>query len=107
MPQGPEDQAKTDDGAPKGIEKPDQALMKIAYSGPAVLSNRFIVSVGSFGVRIAFAEENPPAVSAEFRTAVVVTHQDGILLYKLLRDLLADVEKVTEAATEKAVSQNG
>jgi hypothetical protein len=65
------------------------------------------VSVGPFGVRIAFAEENIPAVPAKFRTAVVVSHQDGILLYKLLRDLLADIEKIIEAATEKAGSQNG
>ncbi len=64
-----------------------------AFSGPAILSNRFTVTVGA-SVRIAFLEHNiPDGGKPQFRTAVSMHHQDAILLYRLLRDLLQETEK--------------
>lgn len=78
-------------------------LLAVANSGPAVLTNRFVVSVGSFGVRISFMEEAPKAgeESAKFRAAVVMTHEDAVLLYKLLRRLLKRAQADADAANAK------
>lgn len=67
-----------------------------AFEGPAVLSNRFFVSVSDAGVRIAFCEkwgqENPTL----FRTAVTMGYADAIDLHKLLKKMLQDIEPEVE-----------
>ncbi len=74
--------------------------MKIAYSGQAILSNKFYVTVGSV-VRITFAEVHFLEESPIFRTAVALSIQDAISLKNVLQDLLKEPEdqiaKVIEA----------
>jgi len=84
-----------------------EGLLRVSNAGPALLSNRVVVSVGPFGVRIAFTEQQAGGGedTAEFRTAVVMSHEDGIRLYKLLDQLLKPVE--TAIAAAKADSENG
>lgn len=72
-----------------------------ALSGPAVLANRFFVTIGPSGVRIAFAEQFGPETKPTFRTAVVISFQDGIELSKLLAKFLEPVEQ-NAAALKKS-----
>lgn len=85
-----------------------QAELDIANSGPALLSNRFYISVGPFGVRIAFTEQLNPDKPPAFRTAVVMSIQDGINLSKVMQDLLRDaeanIEKITAAAQSTKIN---
>lgn len=69
-----------------------------AFSGPAVLSNRFFISLGDSGVRIAFCEKWSPESPTVFRTAVTMGFQDTIALKNLLQTMLTDVEADIEAA---------
>ncbi len=83
-----------------GREKASAMETAIANSGPAILTNRFYITLGPFGVRIAFAEMYP-GQPPSFRTAVVMSIPDGIALYKVLQDLL----KEAEASMDKAMAQ--
>ncbi|PTQ78371.1 hypothetical protein C8R26_103133 [Nitrosomonas oligotropha] len=73
---------------------------KIAHSGPAVLSNRFFISLGPWGVRIAFAEQHGESAEPIFRSAVVMPMEDGISLYKTLQELLKEPEDMIRKASE-------
>ena len=68
-----------------------EAEVDMAYSGPAVLSNKFYVSVSGMGARIAFAEESEgrPAV---FRTAVFLSLPDAVSLSKVLKELIKEID---------------
>jgi len=79
-----------------------EAELSVANSGPAVLANRFYVSVGPQGPRIAFAEQITEQTLPVFRTAVIMSVQDGIALYKVLQGLL----KESEAALQKSTSEH-
>jgi hypothetical protein len=81
--------------------KATDAELAVAYRGPAVLANRFYVSLGSSGVRIAFAEQSSPATTPIFRSAVTLSSQDGATLCKLLQTLLKDAEPQPEKLPEK------
>jgi hypothetical protein len=82
-------------------------LQNVAFSGPAVLVNRFFVSIVPSGVRIAFAEQNGPQKSVLFRTAVTMSIQDGISLYQVVHGLLRNVEdQITKAARSPPVVVN-
>jgi hypothetical protein len=61
--------------------------LDIALSGPAIVSNRFFVTLGPT-VRIAFCEQFGTEVGPKFRTAVSLPIQDAIALMGLLKQLL-------------------
>jgi hypothetical protein len=61
--------------------------LNAAFSGPAVLANRFFITkIGSL-VRISFTEE-PPNSGPIFRTAVVLSQQDANDLAAVISGLL-------------------
>ncbi len=62
-----------------------------AFSGPAPGANRFVLTLGSTGLRIAFLEEANGV--SYFRNAITLHPQDGLRLRNLLARMLADVEK--------------
>ena len=68
----------------------------IAFQGPALGSNKFVATIGSIGVRLAFIEESPTGVP-HFRTAVAMHPDDAGELVLLLKGLLeryqADMQK--------------
>jgi hypothetical protein len=88
-----------------GPEAVNDALLNAANAGPAILTNRFVISIGPYGVRVAFMEQTKGVETSAFRSAVVMSHQDGILFYKLLRDLLKNVEGTLEAAAAAAAAE--
>jgi hypothetical protein len=69
-----------------------QDELKIAHSGAALLANKFYVSLGKSGVRIAFAEAYSPEEEPMFRAAVVLPIMDAAGLYKLLQEVVAPSE---------------
>jgi len=83
-----------------------------AFQGPALLTNKFYVTIGPHGVRIAFTEQqSPPTAPPAFRTAVVMSIQDGIQLRNVLIGLLSPIEaeiaKADRAATANANPGSG
>jgi hypothetical protein len=76
--------------------------LAVTVAGPAVLTNKFFVGIGPHGVRVTFAEQTGPTMPPVFRSAVVMSLQDGIALYRLLQELLADAEKHIESAASPA-----
>lgn len=80
---------------------PDDLLA--AFAGPAVLVNRFTVTVGANGVRLAFTEQQTQDIPPQFRTAVSMSIQDGIMLYKMLQKLLQGPEAALEKLMEEAL----
>ncbi len=74
--------------------------LELAYSGPAMAANRLFVTITPSGVRITFAEQTGPGKPAHFRTAVIMSIQDGIAL----RDVLSKTLKDAEAAIEKTTA---
>ncbi len=75
---------------------------------PAVLANRFVVSVGA-AVRITFLEQRSPDSTLHPRLAAALHPQDAIKLYKVLQNLLKDVEEQLErlSADSKRGTKNG
>jgi hypothetical protein len=69
----------------------------IAYSGPATLVNRFYVTIGEHGVRIAFAERTADGRFLHFRSAVVLSFTDAIQLKAVLGRLLEPIEEALKA----------
>jgi hypothetical protein len=79
--------------APAGVQIGiSQEEHEAAFSGPAVLANRFFVHRGQM-VRIAFAEQSAENKVPMFRTAVALTLTDAVALGIVLKTLLADIEK--------------
>lgn len=75
------------------VEQPERVSPKeleIAFSGPAVAANRFLVHVTGSWVRVAFLEQTPD-ISPVFRNAVVLSISDAVLLADLLNQLIAEV----------------
>lgn len=70
-----------------------------AFGGPAFASNRFFVTVGQSGVRIAFTEQWGESAPPAFRCAAVMGVPDAIQLKDLLAQLLRPLE--TEMAKSK------
>jgi hypothetical protein len=66
--------------------------LDVAFSGPAITSNRFYVTVGPT-VRIAFCEQYGAAGIPKFRTAVSLPIQDAIALTAILKQLLEPIEQ--------------
>lgn len=81
-----------------------------AYSGPAPGANKFIITVGQPGVRIAFMEVNPDLPGkAFFQSAVTLHPADAITLHKILAEMLKDIERQFSEADAKAAqrAENG
>lgn len=77
---------------PNGIFQPvTETETDIAFSGPAVFSNRFYISVSAVGARITFAEE-AEGRPASFRTAVYLGLADATSLSKVLKALIKEPE---------------
>jgi hypothetical protein len=74
-----------DGSLPKGLSESNYA---VASSGPAILSNRFYVTLSQSGTRIAFCE-SIPGVDEQFRTAVVLNFNDALELANLLKSLIS------------------
>jgi len=76
---------------------------EMSFSGPATLVNRFFVTTGPAGVRLAFAEQRNPETLPIFRTAIITSYQDAISFWKLLEGMLAPIEQQLQNA--QATSQ--
>ena len=66
--------------------------MGVAFSGPAPGANKFIITVGQPGVRIAFTETSPNGSDVFFRNAVTLHPVDAISLHRVLRKMLSEIE---------------
>jgi cyclophilin family peptidyl-prolyl cis-trans isomerase len=72
--------------------------LAVAFSGPSYAASKFYITLGSSGVRIAFAEVSPEFGKApvrdalSFRTAVTLSYVDAIALHRILRNLVKDAE---------------
>ncbi|MGJ0532778.1 hypothetical protein [Methylocystis sp.] len=75
---------------PQKVE--DAGELRVAFLGPAYAANRFFVSIGTSGVRIAFTEQWSEDAPPEFRCAAIVPLIDAIQLKNLLVQMLDPVE---------------
>ena len=66
--------------------------IEAAYKVPAPGANKFVVTVSRPGVRITFGELHEHLRVPKFTSAVTLHPVDAITLYKLLREMLKDVE---------------
>jgi hypothetical protein len=86
-----------------GMEKTTLSVsnteLSVAFSGPAVASNRFFVTLGPVAVRIAFCEQNGPEIGPNFRTAVSLPIPEALALMELLQRLLQPIESKTSGAS--------
>lgn len=83
---------------------PDE--LDVAFAGAAPGSNRFFVTLGSTGLRIAFVEDSPTG-KAYFRSAVTIHPHDGIRLQRLLKEMLQEMEpQFDEFLTAEAAKQS-
>lgn len=70
--------------------------MAVAFAGPAIGANRFFITAGPYGVRIAFAEEAPETKENRFVSAVLLTPPDA-----------AELARVLAGITDKLAPDNG
>ena len=91
---------KPKSGSPTGILNSSE--IQAAFAGYAAHVDRFIVTTNQAGVRIGFLEADTVSRNAHFRAAVILSYPDAIELAKLLRSMLADVEKKIVEATGTA-----
>jgi hypothetical protein len=82
---------------------PTDAQNAAAFAGPAPGINRFVATLGPSGLRIAFMEEDI-TLAPHFRAAVTMHPQDGVRLYKMLQDLLKELEA---ALAQMEAASNG
>lgn len=82
-------------------EKVTEDLMRAAFAGPALNSNRYVVSHVSSGLRLAFLEDASDG-SSHFRTAVLLSHMDAIKMYKLIQGLMKEIEPQIQDAMAEA-----
>ncbi len=66
--------------------------MDIALDGPAIYSNKMYLNLGAGGLRVAFTEIREPS-PPKFRTAVLLSLQDGLKLRDALTRVLTNYEK--------------
>lgn len=62
-----------------------------SFSVPTVIGNRFVLSVGPGGLRIAFGEAGVAGQDTQWRHAVHMTREEAADLNKVLSDLLKQV----------------
>ena len=70
-------QATTGEMPPNTTKTVSDDEMAVAYSGAAVFSNKFYVTITPAGPRIAFTEVRPGTDMPLFRTAVVLPFPDA------------------------------
>lgn len=72
------------------ISNASQSDIKAAFDGAAVYTNRFIVTINNFGVRIAFIEQNSVGEEPQSKlsAAVVMTRDDAVALVELISKML-------------------
>lgn len=80
--------------ARKGLSKNE---LEISFSGPALATNRFFVSISPAGMRVAFAEQHSADMEPKFRTAIIMSIQDALAMRDLLNNMLKNVS--TESAS--------
>jgi hypothetical protein len=84
-----------------------------SFYGPALHTNKMIASNLSAGIRITFMEQFGEKVTAQFRTAVLLSYPDALALRNLLTRQLREIEPqilATEAqakAAEAKASDHG
>lgn len=83
-----------------------EAEMRVAFSGPAPGANKFYVSLGSPGVRIAFCEQIPDTEEVSFRVAVTLHPSDAIRLRDVLQVVLQDIEKLLVKNQKASAGEN-
>lgn len=97
----------------KGPEAPYETVseqeMQIAYSGPALATNKFYVSFTPGGVRIAFTEINPQVPLPSFRTAVMLPLEDAMSLASVLKQMMDQYVVITPMPEEvkKSMESDG
>jgi ABC-type uncharacterized transport system permease subunit len=69
-----------------------------AFSGPAPGVNKFVITLGQTGLRVAFLEETNGSIY--FRNAVTMHPLDGLKLRDLLKQMLGDIEAQLSAVRE-------
>jgi hypothetical protein len=68
--------------------------LRAAMSGPAPGANKFLVKLGTPGVRISFLELNPELPGETFfRAAVTIHPQDALALRDVISQVLKDFER--------------
>ncbi len=70
-----------------------QDELAAAFAGPAPGANKFYITIGQPGVRIAFCELIPNTMTPLLRAAVTLHPADAIQLHKVLAEMLAGIEK--------------
>ena len=75
-----------------------QEEMELAYQVPAPGANKFVVTLGQPGLRIAFGEHAEQLRSPHFHTAITLHPLDAIVLYKILAEMLAPLEREFRAS---------
>lgn len=73
-------------GPPISAASPIEAAASLDV--PAVLANRFVLTVSNSGMRIAFAETQPGA-DLKFRSAVVLNFHDALSLANVLQEMIS------------------
>ena len=81
---------------PESNQETNEEEVAIAFSGPALLANRFYVTLTQGGLRIAFAERSATGAPV-FRTAVGLAFPDAVALYKVLGEGLKQREAALKA----------
>lgn len=66
--------------------------MDAAFQVPAPGANKFVVTLGMPGLRIAFGEDSEHIRKPYFHTAVTLHPMDGIVLYQMLAEMLVQIE---------------
>lgn len=84
--------ADTTPGRPpeRPTKQASEEELAVAFGGPALLANKFFISITGSGVRLAFAEQNGNLVPPQFRTAVVLPFEDAYALVDLVSRLLKE-----------------
>lgn len=69
-----------------------------AFAVAAPGANKFVINIGTPGVRMAFGEVHQQLDSPTFHTAVTLHPLDAIKLYKILKEMLAPIEETFRAS---------
>jgi hypothetical protein len=102
-------EAKGDAGEISGrvLRDVSEGELRVAFTGPAIFSNKFYATNGPSGIRIAFMESLFPIVHPIFRAAVLLPYQDAIALRDLLTKQLKEIEPLIQRAEEASSDPAG
>jgi hypothetical protein len=91
-----------EDRAPRDVPPEEVAA---AFSGPAVLANKFYLTTMPAGARLAFCEQRQTSSLPEFRAAVIISVQDAVELMHLLNRMIGPIEEQIKAVLSAAEEQ--